>query len=124
NGVMQRIPGSHTGGLVPGASNFFGVDREAQLAALGPDRDAQPRSVVMQAGQVSFHHPLTFHGSGPNTSDRLRRSLAVHFVDASVTAVSEQGGWQHYNLGLFLERGGQLGEPYGYDDLCPLVHPR
>ena len=79
--------------------------------------------MVMQAGQVSFHHPLTFHGSGPNTSDRLRRSLAIHFVDASVTAVSREGVWQHYNLGLFHERGGQLGEPYGFDDLCPTVHP-
>ena len=60
----------------------------------------------MRAGQVSFHHPLTFHGSGPNTSDRMRRSLAVHFVDASVTAVSRPGIWQHYNLALFQERGG------------------
>ena len=37
-------------------------------------------------------------------------------------AVSEEGGWQHYNLSLFQERGGQLGEAYRFDDLCPLVH--
>jgi ectoine hydroxylase-related dioxygenase (phytanoyl-CoA dioxygenase family) len=123
NGAMQMIPGSHAWGLLPGASNFFGSDRDAQLDMLTQERPAEPRSVVMSAGQVSFHHPLTFHGSGPNTSDRLRRSLAVHFVDAAVTAVSESGGWQHYNLALFLERGGRLGEPYAYDDLCPLVHP-
>jgi ectoine hydroxylase-related dioxygenase (phytanoyl-CoA dioxygenase family) len=70
----------------------------------------------MSAGQVNFHHPLTFHGSGPNTSDRLRRSLAIHFVDAWVTAVSREGIWQHYNLELFRQRGGQLGEPYRFDD--------
>lgn len=121
NGAMQMIPGSHDWGLVPGGSNFFAVDRDAQLAGFA-DRDVRPTSVVMQAGQVSFHHPLTFHGSGPNTSARLRRSLAVHFVDGSVTAVSREGFWQHYNLGLFQERGGQLGEPYRFDDLCPSVY--
>ena len=47
----------------------------------------------------------------------------MHFVDASVTAVSREGFWQHYNLGLFQERGGQLDEPYRFDDLCPTVHP-
>jgi ectoine hydroxylase-related dioxygenase (phytanoyl-CoA dioxygenase family) len=122
NGAMQMIPTSHTWGLVPNGSNFFATDREAQLDALG-DRDVPtPVSMVMRAGQVSFHHPLTFHGSGPNTSSRLRRSLAVHFVDGSVTAVSREGGiWQHYNLALFQQRGGQLGEPYGFDDLCPQV---
>ncbi|HEX5096944.1 MAG TPA: phytanoyl-CoA dioxygenase family protein [Acidimicrobiia bacterium] len=122
NGAMQMIPGSHQWGLVPGGSNFFATDRDAQLAGFG-DRDVEPTSMVMIAGQVSFHHPLTFHGSGANTSDRLRRSLAVHFVDASVTAVAREGIWQHYNLALFTERGGRLGEPYQFDDICPLVYP-
>lgn len=121
NGAMQMIPGSQRWGLLPGASNFFATDRDAQLEALGEEQIAEPRSIVLQAGQVSFHHPLTFHGSGPNTSDRMRRSLAIHFVDGAVTAISEQGIWQHYNLALFLERGGALGEPYGFDDLCPTV---
>ena len=121
NGAMQMIPRSHEWGLGPGGSNFFAIDRDAQLAGFS-DRDAQPTSMVMGAGQVSFHHPLTFHGSGANTSNRLRRSLAIHFVDASVTAVSREGIWQHYNLALFMERGGQLGEPYRFDDLCPTVY--
>ena len=122
NGAMQMLPGSHRLGLVPGGSNFFATDRDAQLADLG-DRVVQPRSMAMEAGQVSFHHPLTFHGSGANTSNRPRRSLAVHFVDASVTAVSRDGIWQHYNLALFQERGGKLGEPFRFDDLCPTVYP-
>ena len=124
NGAMQMIPESHTWGLVPGGSNFFGTDRDAQIAALGDRVMREPVSVVLSAGQVSFHHPLTFHGSGPNTSDRLRRSLAIHYVDASVTAVARDGPWQHYNLDLFRRRGGELGEAYRFDDLCPLVHPR
>ncbi len=123
NGAMQMIPGSHHWGLIEGASNFFGTDRAAQLDALG-DRAVVPTSVVMRAGQVSFHHPLTFHGSGENVSDRMRRSLAIHFVDGAVTAVSLPGIWQHYNLALYLERGGQLGDPYRFEDVCPRVHAR
>jgi ectoine hydroxylase-related dioxygenase (phytanoyl-CoA dioxygenase family) len=122
NGAMQMMRGSHHWGLVPGSSNFFATDRDAQLAGFA-DREVEPVSMVMHAGQVSFHHPLTFHGSGANTSDRLRRSLAVHFVDASVTAVAREGIWQHYNLAFLRERGGQVGEPYRFDDLCPLVFP-
>jgi len=120
---MQVIPGSHRWGLLPGASNFFGTDRDDQLANLNQRHagGGTPRSLVMAAGQVSFHHPLTFLGSGPNTSNRLRRSLAVHFMDAEVMAVDGPGIWQHYNLALFRERGGELGEPYRFDDLCPIV---
>lgn len=121
NGAMQMIPGSHRWGLVAGGSNFFDTERDAHLARLSGDRDVRPRSVVMSAGQVSFHHPLTFHGSGPNTSNRLRRSLAVHLMDVTVSAVDRPGIWQHYNLDLFRQRGGQVGEPYRFDDLCPLV---
>jgi hypothetical protein len=50
--------------------------------------------------------------------------LAVHFVDATVAAVSRPGIWQHYNLDLFRRRGGEMGEPYGFDDLCPTVYPQ
>jgi ectoine hydroxylase-related dioxygenase (phytanoyl-CoA dioxygenase family) len=121
NGAMQMLRGSHGWGLLPEASNFFATDRDGQLAGLGQHGAVEPRSVVMSAGQVSFHHPLTFHGSGANTSHRMRRSLAVHLMDGSVEAVARDGGWQHYNLALFQERGGQLGHPYGFDDLCPLV---
>ncbi|HZN13635.1 MAG TPA: phytanoyl-CoA dioxygenase family protein [Acidimicrobiales bacterium] len=124
NGAMQMIPGSHARGLVKGASNFFATDRDAQLPLIDSDGSAAPESVVLRAGQVSFHHPLTFHGSGPNTSNRLRRSLAIHFVDGAVTAVSRPGIWQHYNLALFQERGGQLDDQYGFNDLCPTVWPQ
>jgi ectoine hydroxylase-related dioxygenase (phytanoyl-CoA dioxygenase family) len=124
NGAMQMLRASHEWGLLPGTSDFFGTDRDAQLDRLGGERVIDPQTIVLRAGQVSFHHPLTFHGSGPNTSDRMRRSLAIHFVDGAVTAVSEPGGWQHYNLAMFQERGGRLGEPYGFDDLCPIVHQK
>ena len=34
-------------------------------------------------GEVSFHHCMTIHGSGPNHSMQPRRSIAVHMQDES-----------------------------------------
>jgi hypothetical protein len=39
--------------------------------------------VELRRGQVSFHHCLTMHGSGPNKSDLPRVALAVHMQPAS-----------------------------------------
>ena len=33
---------------------------------------------VLPPGAGSFHHRLTYHGSGPNTSSGPRRSFAIH----------------------------------------------
>jgi ectoine hydroxylase-related dioxygenase (phytanoyl-CoA dioxygenase family) len=122
NGAMQVIPGSHQWGHLAGESNFLGTDVDAQLAELAQARDAQPRHLCMTAGQASFHHVLTFHGSGPNLSTRPRRSLAVHFMAGDLTAVDEGDGWRHYNLGLLQGSGRGVGDPYDLDEWWPLVY--
>ena len=123
NGAMQVIPGSHRWGLLTGQSDFLGTDLDAQLGRLAGHHEVAPRLLEMKAGQVSFHHVLTFHGSSTNTSQRVRRSLAAHLVDGSVASVSHTDGWQHYNLALLQQRGGKVGDPYDADDLWPLVFP-
>ena len=35
----------------------------------------------MKAGQASFHHCLTFHGSYENRSERVRRCVISHFLN-------------------------------------------
>jgi ectoine hydroxylase-related dioxygenase (phytanoyl-CoA dioxygenase family) len=124
NGAMQVLPGSNHWGLLQGQSNFLGTDLDAQLERLAAQHDVSPQLLEMKAGQVSFHHVLTFHGSASNTSERVRRSLAVHLVDATVTSVSHVDGWQHYNLGLLQQRGGAVGDAYDVDDLWPVVFAR
>ena len=123
NGAMQVLPGSNHWGLLSGQSDFLGTDLDAQLDRLAAKHEVAPRLLEMKAGQVSFHHVLTFHGSGSNTSKRVRRSLAVHLVDATVSSVSHLDGWQHYNLGLLQQRGGHVGDAYDVDDLWPVVFP-
>jgi len=53
---------------------------ERRLASLGLPIERVP--IEVRKGQVSFHHCMTFHGSGINRSDRPRMSLTVHMQDA------------------------------------------
>lgn len=40
--------------------------------------------IVVKAGGASFHHHLTFHGSGPNTASIHRRAVISHLLPAAV----------------------------------------
>lgn len=78
-GPMRFVPASHTWGLLE-QGDFFAQELEAQRAAVRLPEGAEWQEVpaILPPGGVSFHHNLTLHGSGPNTSGRLRRSFAVH----------------------------------------------
>jgi phytanoyl-CoA hydroxylase len=39
--------------------------------------------VPLKAGSISFHHSLTLHRSGANTSSKRRRGYAVHYMRAT-----------------------------------------
>jgi phytanoyl-CoA hydroxylase len=83
NGCMYMVPGSHLWG-----------NKQDQLNALPegidlPDRfDENQIYFVMcpvKKGHVHFHHSLTWHGSGPNHSNRPRRAIAIHFMTEQTT---------------------------------------
>jgi ectoine hydroxylase-related dioxygenase (phytanoyl-CoA dioxygenase family) len=78
-GPMQFLRGSHRWGL-DSAGDFYAADLEKQKEAIRvPEGERWDEvSALMAAGGMSFHHHLTFHGSGPNLSGRPRRSFAVH----------------------------------------------
>jgi ectoine hydroxylase-related dioxygenase (phytanoyl-CoA dioxygenase family) len=76
NGAMHLIPGSH---LKP-----LGHERSKQTTALLDigHRVDQAQAVVVElpAGGAMFHHCQTLHYTPPNTTDRQRRALAIHFM--------------------------------------------
>lgn len=49
-------------------------------AAAPAGEDVALVPVVVKAGGCSFHHPFTFHGSGPNTSTVERRAVVSHLL--------------------------------------------
>jgi hypothetical protein len=78
-GPMRFLRGSHNWGF-RSQGDFFAQNLAEQKNAitLPEGRTWEEVPGTMAAGGLSFHHCLTFHGSGPNTSGRPRRSFAVH----------------------------------------------
>jgi ectoine hydroxylase-related dioxygenase (phytanoyl-CoA dioxygenase family) len=72
NGCMQLIPGSHKWGLVKHIREELQVDPKnlpMEMVKIAP----------MKPGSILCFHVLTFHYSGPNTSDKSRRALIVDY---------------------------------------------
>jgi hypothetical protein len=121
NGGMRTIVGSHKWGLIEGSNTFGHKDLE-QLAqhytTLGGGAWLD-EPCIMKAGQASFHHSLTFHGSGPNTTDRPRLCIISHMMPGDT--VYRAGQQWHPNL-VFLGPNAYDGQPF-IGDYWPLMWP-
>jgi ectoine hydroxylase-related dioxygenase (phytanoyl-CoA dioxygenase family) len=78
-GAMRFVPGSHTWD-VPMTGDFFQQETDQQRSQIEVPAGSMWEEVpaVLPPGSASFHHRLTFHGSGPNVSGGPRRSFAIH----------------------------------------------
>ncbi len=89
NGGMRYARGGHRGRIEhverPDADNI--LSRGQELAVAVNEEDVT--DVVLQPGEVSFHHALTPHASGPNLTDRPRVGVAIRYAAA---AVRQAGG--------------------------------
>lgn len=110
NGCMQVVPGSHKWGLLP-EGNFFEQDLETLQRRIEEVSGHPWRTVKceMPAGALSFHHCLTIHGSGPNLSQRPRRSWAIHLMPDGTRYRANTPSDRHMNVFLL---GGKDGEPF------------
>ncbi len=94
NGCLRVVPRSHQFGLVhhdsspdlpplPGAkislTNWPQDDLSGRIAHLPPNYDP-PFDLVMRAGEMSIHHPLTLHGSNPNRTAEPRIGLSASYT--------------------------------------------
>ncbi|MCB9770615.1 MAG: phytanoyl-CoA dioxygenase family protein [Candidatus Omnitrophica bacterium] len=79
SGPVRYVAGSNQWGYLEGG-DFFGTDDELQRDKIRLPNGAEWKEVpgVMGPGQAIFHHRHTFHGSGPNLSDKPRLSFAIH----------------------------------------------
>lgn len=76
NGAMQFIPGSHLRPMLHDQAEGSDV-----LLDMGKGVD-DSQAVVgnLPAGGITLHHCQTLHRTAPNTTDRQRRALAIHFM--------------------------------------------
>lgn len=81
NGGMMTIVGSHKWGLIPESNTFFDTNLDALRNKYSTEgRTWIEEPCILKAGQASFHHALTFHGSGPNKTDSPRLSVVAHLM--------------------------------------------
>ena len=82
NGGMRTIVGSHKWGLREDSNTFFEQDLEALAKEYAKTGKGEwlDEPCDLKAGEVSFHHALTYHGSGPNFSDNPRLCLISHLM--------------------------------------------
>ncbi len=78
-GALRFVRGSHRWGLLM-TGDFYEQETHLQRGQIAvPSGEVwEEVPAVLPMGAASFHHRLTFHGSGPNRSAAPRRSLAVH----------------------------------------------
>ena len=69
-------------------------------------------SLIMQPGEVSFHHTLAIHRSRPNTTDEPRIGIGISYIPTRVRHVGET------RLSATLARGT---DRYGHFDLEPAL---
>ncbi len=78
NGCMSMVPGSHLWG-----DNIEFLHQLESYEAMPTQFMNQSISVErcpVKAGEVHYHHALTWHGSHANTSGRPRRAIAMHYM--------------------------------------------
>lgn len=96
NGAMQVLPGSHKGPLLEHHDEdgyFVGA-----IAPDSPNLDLSTATpLVGKAGTISFHHPMTIHGSGANRSGRPRRILFLEYAAADAFPLFYTVDWEEYN---------------------------
>jgi ectoine hydroxylase-related dioxygenase (phytanoyl-CoA dioxygenase family) len=83
-GCMRVVSGSHHWGPVGDVHALTESRVDSLLPSLSPpqrDAVAAATPLVLEAGDVSIHHCLTVHGSGPNRSGQPRRTIILRMFD-------------------------------------------
>ena len=119
NGGMRFVRGSHRLGQVAhhdtfASDNLLSRGQEVAVAYEGAD----VTHVELEPGEMSLHHGLMFHGSGPNTTDHRRVALVFRYVSPTV---AQQVGATDYGM---VVRGvnrtaNLLATPVPFEDFAP-----
>lgn len=117
NGGMYSVVGSHRWGLIDQDEAFYKTDMDALRKQFTPPGEKWiEEPCILKKGQVSFHHSLCFHGSGPNMTQDPRLSVIAHLLPAEARYL---GPIQKHTEIIFYPRP-KKGEKFR-DEFHPLV---
>ncbi|MEM6578166.1 MAG: phytanoyl-CoA dioxygenase family protein [Pseudomonadota bacterium] len=85
SGCMNFVNGSHKNAILPHAdthdeNNLLSRGQEIQVEVADDDRVF----AELQPGEMSLHHGLMIHGSGPNISDDRRIAVAIRYCTPQI----------------------------------------
>jgi len=116
NGQMGFFSGSHKIKEVKFVNIFKGKVAQQELERLPQVVGKKPKYIKVKAGDVSFHHGLTFHTAKPNKTKKDRTVFTVIFFSDGSTRRDDQF---HFSV----DRAGiKVGEIID-SDVTPLAFP-
>lgn len=85
SGCMEFVAGSHKQAILPHEDSV----NELNLLSRGQEvrADVAPEDripILLQPGEMSLHHGMTIHGSGPNQSDDRRIGVVIRYMSTDV----------------------------------------
>ncbi|MEM7269204.1 MAG: phytanoyl-CoA dioxygenase family protein [Pseudomonadota bacterium] len=85
SGCMNFVAGTHKNAIVPHNDTFAenNLLSRGQEIAVDVNED-EATAIELAPGQMSLHHGLMFHGSGPNTSSDRRIGVAIRYITPEV----------------------------------------
>ena len=85
SGCMDFVKGSHKNPIMPHKDTFDDLNLLSRGQEIQVDVAPQHKTAIeIHPGQISLHHGLTIHGSGPNTTDDRRIAFVVRYVAPDV----------------------------------------
>lgn len=82
SGCMDFVAGSHKNPILPHTDTFSENNLLSRGQEIAVDvKDEDKTHIELQPGQMSLHHGLTIHGSGPNTTNDRRIGFAIRYLN-------------------------------------------
>lgn len=92
NGCLRVVPRSHQLGLVS-HSDIPDPDNLTTQGATAQVTIGTPHDVVMQAGEMSLHHPLMLHASNPNRTGEARIGFSATYSTPALRSSRTAIAW-------------------------------
>jgi hypothetical protein len=100
------------------------LERTLRENAAYNDTVVRKTPMLIPQGHMSFHHCRTYHGSGPNRSDRPRRAISLHLQDGANTYRAfglSDGSVVRYNHDVLVRRTVDGRPDYADPEFCPVL---
>ncbi|WP_420583974.1 phytanoyl-CoA dioxygenase family protein [Ruegeria sp.] len=82
SGCMDFVRGSHKNPILPHNDTYSDTNLLSRGQEVAVDVAEEDKThIELAPGQMSLHHGLTIHGSGPNRSDDRRIGLAIRYLN-------------------------------------------